>query len=114
MVAMRDIKAFSAAIAREFQPERIILFGSHARGTATEDSDVDLLVVMPYEGHPTLKAIEIRRRVQADFPVDLLVRKPTELRWRMKHHDWFILEIVEQGKVLYEAPDRRVGRKSRG
>lgn len=65
MIAMRDIQAFSEAIAREFKPRRIILFGSHARGDASEDSDVDLLVVMPYRGHPARKAAEIRSRLDA-------------------------------------------------
>jgi predicted nucleotidyltransferase len=113
MVAMRDIEAFSDTLAREFEPERIILFGSHARGEASEDSDVDLLVIMPYEGHPTRKAIEIRRRLRAGFPLDLLVRSPTELRRRLENNDWFLHEIMEQGRVLYESADRRVGRKSR-
>jgi predicted nucleotidyltransferase len=50
MVAMNAITEFSRRVAEEFSPEKIILFGSHAYGTPTEDSDVDLLVILPFEG----------------------------------------------------------------
>ena len=113
MVAMREIRAFSDAIAREFHPHQIILFGSHARGKATKDSDVDLLVIMPHTGHPVEKAIKIRQSVNCRFPYDLLVRSPAEIRRRIEMCDWFIREIVEEGKVLYESDDERVGRKGR-
>jgi predicted nucleotidyltransferase len=63
----------SDEIARRFQPERIILFGSYAYGTPTEDSDVDLLVVMPFQGQPITKAIEVRQAIHAGFPMGLLV-----------------------------------------
>jgi predicted nucleotidyltransferase len=110
---MREIQTYSDAIAREFRPARIILFGSHARGEATWDSDVDLLVIMGHRGHPTEKAIEIRTRVDCRFALDLLVRSPAQIRRRIQMDDWFIREIVEQGKVLYEANDRGVGGKGR-
>ena len=105
MVAIRDIQAYSDAVVREFKPARIILFGSHARGEATRDSDVDLLVVMAHRGHPTEKAIEIRRRINRSFALDLLVRSPAEINRRMRMNDWFIRELLEQGKVLYEAQE---------
>jgi predicted nucleotidyltransferase len=103
MVAMRDIRSFARRIAREFQPERIILFGSHAYGQPVEDSDVDLLVIMPYRGHPVRKAIEIRRAIDAPFPLDLIVRSAREVRERYRLKDWFIRAIVDKGKVLYDA-----------
>ena len=112
MVAMREIQTYSDAVAREFKPARIILFGSHARGEATRDSDVDLLVVMAHRGHPTEKAIEVRKRIERCFALDLLVRSPGEIQKRLQLNDWFIREIVEQGKVLYEASQQGVGRKS--
>ena len=52
MIEMDRIESFSNRIAQEFRPERIILFGSYAYGEPTEDSDVDLLVIMPFRGHP--------------------------------------------------------------
>jgi len=52
---MTRIKHFSQRIAREFKPDRIILFGSHANGMPTQDSDVDMLVIMPFEGRAVKK-----------------------------------------------------------
>lgn len=113
MVAMRDIRAFARRIAEEFKPRRIILFGSHAYGKPTRDSDVDLMVVMPYKGSALRVAGEIRSRVDAPFPLDLLVRSSKEIRQRYRLEDWFIREVVDRGRVVYEAAHRRVGRKSR-
>jgi predicted nucleotidyltransferase len=113
VVPIRDIRAFARRIAAEFKPRRIILFGSYACGRPTEDSDVDLLVVMPYRGHPTEQAIEIRRRIERPFALDLLVRSPGDIKRRIALKDGFIREIVEQGKVLYDAGRTGMGRKGR-
>ena len=105
MIEMNEIVDLSERIAREFRPERIILFGSYAYGRPTVDSDVDLLVVMPFEGKGVHQAIEILDRLDARLPVDLLVRTPQELRERLGMNDFFLREVVERGKVLYAAPD---------
>jgi len=106
VVTRRQIKAYAAEIAREFRPRRIILFGSYAYGKPTRDSDVDLLVIMPHEGRGVQTAIQIRRRAPAPFPMDLLVRSPRKIRQRLAWGDCFIQEIIEKGKVLYEAHHR--------
>ncbi|MCG3181545.1 MAG: hypothetical protein BIFFINMI_03941 [Phycisphaerae bacterium] len=103
MVSLKDIKAIGRRIAREYSPERIILFGSYASGGANADSDVDLLVVMPFKGHPVDKAVEMRLKVRPPFPTDLLVRTPQAVRRRIAIGDPFIRNIVKHGKVLYEA-----------
>jgi len=103
LVEMEEIRALAARIVGEFNPERIILFGSYAQGTPNPDSDVDLLVVLPFEGKPWRVASEIRRRVRPSFPLDLLVRTPEGLRSRLQIADPFWQEIVQKGKVLYEA-----------
>jgi len=102
MATMREIRRFVRKIAEEFKPRRIILFGSYAYGKPTVDSDVDLMVVMPYRGHAVDKAIEIRQRIDAPFALDLIVRNPREIAKRYTLEDWFIREIVDKGKVLYE------------
>ena len=102
MVAIDSIESFSNRIAEEFRPERIILFGSYAYGEPTEDSDVDLLVIMPFVGKPVHKAIEIRSKIEAQFPLDLLVRTPKQVEERVAMDDWFMREIVEKGRTLYE------------
>jgi len=109
MVDQERIAELSARIAREFHPERIVLFGSHARGTAGEDSDVDLLIIMPFEGKAVPKSVQIRLRVRPSFPVDLLVRTPDKVRERLAMGDGFMREILQAGKVLYEADLARVG-----
>ena len=103
MVEMKKIRELTSQIARAFNPDRIILFGSHAYGQASSDSDVDILVVLPFEGKPVRKAIEIRNKVNADMPLDLIVRTPEQLADRLSQNDWFIREIVERGRTLYEA-----------
>jgi len=103
MVTMRQIRQVGRRIAREFRPQRVVLFGSRARGAATADSDVDLLIVMPFEGKPVSKSVEIRLKIRPPFPTDLLVRTPEMVRRRLAMGDDFIRDILEHGKVLYEA-----------
>lgn len=103
---MRDIKRYCDAIAAAFKPQRIILFGSHAYGKPNEDSDVDVLVVMPKSKRVRRDtAVKIRLKVRADFPVDMLVRGQSEVERRVQDQDLFMLDITEKGKVMYEAVD---------
>jgi uncharacterized protein len=101
--ALAEIKQISEQIAREFQPEKIILFGSYAYGIPREGSDIDLLVIMPFEGRHRAQAVKIHERLDTWLPLELLVRRPEEIAERIEMDDFFIREIVERGKVLYEA-----------
>src|SRR5262245_56725150 len=112
-IPMRVIRRFARSVAERFQPERIILFGSHAYGTPHADSDVDILVVMPARNQHD-QAVRIRWEVPAPFPMDLLVRTPENMRWRLEAGDSFLREIVLKGKVLYEKADTGVGQEGRG
>jgi len=109
MVSRRDIRRVCAQIAREFQPQRIILFGSYAYGRPTPDSDVDLLVVMPFEGRAIDQAVKISSRLEHLFPIDLLVRTPHEIRQRLAWNDVVLREITSRGEVLYESSDAGMG-----
>ena len=102
MVALNRIMELSERIVREFQPDRIILFGSHAYGTPADDSDVDLLVVLPFEGKGFYKSLEILNRVAPKFAVDLLARRPDDTARRYAEGDPLIREAMDRGKVLYE------------
>lgn len=102
MVAMQDIEALSRDIAREFDPERIILFGSHAYGTPSEYSDVDVLVIMPFEGSGFRKSVEVLERVRPGFPIDLIARRPDDIERRYGEGDPLVREAIDRGKVLYE------------
>lgn len=103
MVQRRTIRRFCDAVAREFQPQKIVLFGSYAYGSPTGDSDVDLLVIMPFDRKQGRKSLEIRRRIPAGFPLDLIVRTPEFIAQRLAWGDCFTQEILTKGKVLYEA-----------
>lgn len=109
MVKRAQIRAFSEAVAREFRPQKIVLFGSYAYGNPTEDSDVDLLVIMPFERKQGRKSLEIRQRVPAEFPLDLIVRTPQFITQRLEWGDCFTREILSKGKLLYESTDAGVG-----
>jgi len=102
------IKDLCQQIVENFNPQKIILFGSHAYGKPNADSDVDLLVVMPFEGRDSQKAIEIRTKIQTTVPLDLLVRTSEQIRTRIEMEDFFMREINEKGKVLYEADNARM------
>ena len=91
-------------IAEEFKPEKIILFGSHAYGKPTPESDVDLMVVMTFEGSHFQQATKISRYLRLPIPMDLLVHTPEYLQYRLEIGDRFIQEIIDKGKVMYEAP----------
>ncbi len=108
MITAAQIQRVSDEIARKFQPEHIILFGSYAYGTPTQDSDVDLLVVMPFEGRATRKSIEIQTAVPIRFPVDLIAITPHRLEERIEMGDYFFQEITQKGRDLYAGNDRRV------
>src|SRR2546430_2527162 len=100
IIPMRVIRRYARAIADEFHPDKIILFGSYAYGTPHADSDVDLLVVMP-AADPHAQAVRILWRLAAPFPLDLLVRTPKEMAWRLKEGESFTTTVVTQGKVLF-------------
>lgn len=103
MVDITPIEDFANQIACEFSPDKIILFGSHANGTATDESDVDILVILPFEGNSSYKALEILNKLHPNFPVDLLVRTPEQVHYRLANDDYFLHDVIENGKVLYEA-----------
>ena len=102
MVNLDEISRLSEKIVKEFQPDRVILFGSHAYGSPGPDSDVDLLVVLPFEGRNFWKSLEILNRVDPPFPVDLLARRPDDTARRYAEGDPLIREALDHGKVLYE------------
>ena len=105
MIQRREIKKWCQQVAREFRPQKIILFGSYAHGTATEDSDVDVLVVMPLGRgqREVLQAAAIRDRVRAPFPMDVIVRSPEKVARRLAQGDGFIAEVLHHGRLMYES-----------
>lgn len=107
MVNSQTIQDLCDRIVRDFQPERIILFGSYAYGKPTPDSDVDLLVVLPFEGKNLRKSLEILNRTNPCFPIDLLARRPDDTERRYREGNPLIREALDHGKVLYERHEEK-------
>jgi predicted nucleotidyltransferase len=107
------IRRFARAIAERFRPVKVVLFGSYAYGTPHAESDVDLLVIMPTR-NAIDQAIRIYHTLEAPFSLDLIVRTPGQIERGLRDDDWFLREIIEQGEVLYEAPDGEMGAQGRG
>src|SRR5947199_9748692 len=104
-VPLAAIRRFARRIAERFRPQMIILFGSYAYGTPHAESDVDLLVIMPTR-NAIDQAIRIGLAFERPFSVDLHVRTPFQIRQGLKDpddRDWFLYEVMTNGKVLYEA-----------
>jgi len=102
MITMKQIRGLSRRIAREFRPDRVILFGSYAEGTARDDSDVDLLVIVPFEGRGFYKSLEILNHLDVRFPIDLVAHRPEDVQRRYAEGDPLIREALDRGRVLYE------------
>ena len=96
-----QIQLLASRIAQEIAPQRIILFGSHAQGKAGPDSDVDLLVITDRPAGNDA-SLNLRRKVEYSFPLDLIVCDARRLARRIKAGDFFLQDAVQFGKVLYE------------
>ena len=112
MVPRAVIRDYARQIVEQFHPEKIILFGSYAYGKPHKDSDVDILVVMPAYDEVN-QAVRILEKTNSCFPLDLIVRTPGNLHWRLKEGDWFLREILGRGTVLYEKAHGGVDPKGR-
>ena len=112
MVTMGQIEDLGQRIGREFHPQRVILFGSHACGSAGKDSDVDLLVIMPFEGKSLQTSLRIMNRLEVHFPLDLIARQPQDVKRRYAEGDPLIREALDNGKVLYERNSSRQNGKT--
>lgn len=100
--ARADIDRMVKRIVAKFRPQQVILFGSHARGDAGPDSDVDLLVVMDFEGTARDKRLEIRCALHNILvPKDIIVTKPEDFAWRKDVVGTIEWPAAREGKVLY-------------
>lgn len=90
-------------IVERFKPQKIILFGSYARGNPRPESDVDILVVMDTPRKDVQQAIQICQQIEYRFGLDLIVHTPRYLEERIKMGDWFLQDVIKEGKILYEA-----------
>ena len=90
-------------IVEAFDPEKVVLFGSRAIGTAHPSSDVDLLVIMEAQGTPIQRAVAVKRVCRRPFvAMDVLVKTPEEVATQLGRGNFFLSQILQEGKVLYE------------
>lgn len=108
--SLAAIRQYVTRIAERFQPEQIILFGSHAKGESRSDSDVDLLVIMPTRNEID-QSLRICIALETTLPVDLIVRTPKHWEMGLADGDWFLRDIQKTGKVLYAQTHRSLGAK---
>jgi uncharacterized protein len=102
-LTLRDIQKIVQQIVEHFHPQKVILFGSYAHGTPTEDSDVDLLVVMETDEPPLHAAARIAAAIDHPCALDILVRRPSDLEASLARKGVFATEVLTTGVVLYEA-----------
>jgi uncharacterized protein len=114
-IPLAAIKRHAQRIATKFHPKKIILFGSYAYGTPHKESDVDLLVIMP-TNDPIAQSVRIDLAFERPFSLDVIVRTPQQIERGLREDDcdWFLREVVEKGKVMYEAPHGSVDTQGRG
>lgn len=104
MITQKQIQAAAEQIAQKFNPLKIVLFGSYARGESHRQSDVDLLVILEDGQNGGDPEVEVALSISHQFPMDILVRSPQQVADRLRMGDSFYRDIVEKGVVLYERP----------
>jgi predicted nucleotidyltransferase len=102
-VSQKDIREIVQQIVERFHPQKVILFGSYAGGKPTQDSDVDLLVVMETNEQTLHAAARISAAIDHPFPLDILVFRPSDLQASLERKGVFATEIMAKGIVLHEA-----------
>jgi predicted nucleotidyltransferase len=114
-IPLSAIRRLARQIGERFHPDKVILFGSYAYGTPHNESDVDLLVIVPTRD-VIAKANRISGAFERLFSHSIIVRTPRQVESRLREddRDWFLFEIVTKGKVLYEASHAGVAAQSGG
>lgn len=101
----KDIQIITETIKIKYRPDKIILFGSAARGEFEEGGDIDFFIIkqtrLPRHHRPT-EIFHLLRGIERETPVDFIIYTPQELKRRLALGDFFVKNIFEEGKVLYE------------
>jgi predicted nucleotidyltransferase len=101
-MAKSELSSIIQKLKTGYKPEKIILFGSLARGRITDSSDIDLLIVKRTTKDPWARLRDADRYLDHNFPVDFLIYTPEEIKQRLKSGDPFVEDILEKGTVVYE------------
>lgn len=101
-VSINDINKKVKTIVKNYNPEKIILFGSYADGNPTSESDIDLLIITENDKSNWDVSVDISLLLKHSFPIDIIVKTPDEVKKRIKMGDFFLKNILKNGKLLYE------------
>lgn len=92
-------------VARKYKPEKIILYGSVARGKIRKNSDIDLCIIkktkLPFRKR-IWKVYKLIRDINYDYSLEPIVFTPNEFEKKNKCNDFFVKNILKDGKILYE------------
>lgn len=101
---LTEANLLAKVIVKYFKPEKIILFGSAARGDYRTNSDIDLLIIKNSDKKKAYRIKDIfesLRSTQRTYPLDPIVYTPEEIKERIAIGDYFIKRILKEGKILY-------------
>jgi len=106
-MAEQDIQKITDTIVKEFNPQKVVLFGSYAWGNPTADSDIDLFIIKDDAKKSVREmAIDVERiLLPRTSPIDIIVYKPAQVKEGLRDRNTFITRIITKGKILY---DRRM------
>ena len=102
---IKAIESIKEKVKKKYKPLRIVLFGSCLQGKATEDSDIDMLIIKETSNSPGerwMEVCKIARDFKRRIPFEPIVLTPEEIKERLELGDFFLQEILTEGKVLYE------------
>lgn len=102
---VKAIENIKEKVKANYSPLRIVLFGSCLHGNVTEDSDIDMLIIKDTSdsvGERWMKVCKIARDLERRIPFEPIILTPEEVKERLKIGDFFLQEILTEGKVLYE------------
>ena len=104
----KELKRIVDIVVREYLPEKIILFGSLAKGKINEGSDIDLFIIKDTARRAIERSVELARLTRPKVGVDFFVYTPSELNYFIKEKYSFIQEVLKEGKIVYEKRERRL------
>lgn len=101
IIFRNEIKSLVTQIKKNYKPQKIILFGSSAKGNMKTYSDIDMLIVKKTKRRFIDRISDVLLRCEYTLPFEPIVYTPAEIKKRLKAGDFFIKEIIHRGKVLY-------------
>lgn len=106
MIELQDIEDMARRIGRAANAHRVILFGSYARGTPTDDSDVDFMIIAESDLPRFKRSRKLYNMIKPyPFPMDLLVYTPDEIERGKKSAVSFVSQVLREGKIVYVGGD---------